>query len=353
MATLKFRVFVPVSCVIALAAAAGFKAEDAMKNCPRRWAAPRRRLANQTEATEDIELVEMAFAMRPMLPSDSEQLVRGMAQLMSRKSLFLRFMRPVDGLSSGELKYLTDLDYWDRFAWALCILVPSNEAPPSQAGSESPLPGGVRELGVAVARYIRVQDTGVGSYNAVRSDPYCAEAAMQAIASSLEASMERSVSSGTPQDGTLQPTAAASAHTAAQAPDTTRQPGNLESSSGDATAQTALLKGFSPVPMPRASVSLPAIHVASPVMAAAGPSHSGPTAPPTPRGKSASATAELAVTVADCFHQCGFATLLLWALSQVAMRHGVRHFVGVSHEDNFKVRKPPQTFARLWLACNV
>lgn len=351
MATLKFKVFVPVSCVISLGTAAGFHPEAAMMGQARRQAAPRRRGSPQVSS---IELVEMPFVLRPMLPTDAQHLLRGMRQLMSKRSLFMRFMRPVDGLNATELAYLTDLDYWDRFAWVLGIILPTScmtEAAAAEAcvGASADF----REIGVGVSRYIRVQDPGAGSYNAVRSDPHCAEAALQTTASSLEDMLQarHQALGGSEGGGTLpqpqQPDTGATAAAAAATHQSAR--GGAAAASTAQTgvsAHTALLKGTF-----RAGVG-PTVGPASrrppslqPIASSGSGTSETQQQPPTPRGKSASATAELAVTVADSFHQCGFATLMLWALSQVAQRHGMQHFVGVSHEDNFKVRSTLQQHA--------
>ncbi len=334
MATLKFKVFVPVQCVVELGTAAGFDAQAAMSGKAQQEAAPRVR-GTASADSQPIKLVEMTFVIRPMLPTDAQHLLRGMRQLMSKHSLFMRFMRPVDGLSSMELAYLTDLDYWDRFAWVLGIILPAACMTPA-AAAEAAMGAShdLREIGIAVARYIRVQDPGAGSYNAVRSHPHCAAAALETIASSLQSMLG---------GGSLPPGGIFTAPAPPSRP--SDAPHEPHARSAQQFQHTALLKGTSrreaksgegggaahaegKAPPPRISVSHPSdtddVHPA----------------PPTPRGKTASTTAELAVTVADCFHQCGFATLLLWALSQVALRHGVKHFVGVSHEDNYKVSEP-------------
>ena len=348
MATLKFKVYVPVGCVESLGAAAGFDAAAAMRGQNVREAAPRRSDA----CSSSIKLVEMPFALRPMLPSDATHLLRGMRQLMSKESLFMRFMRPVDGLSASELAYLTDLDYWDRFAWVLGIILPATCMTPSAAAEASVgASPDLREVGIAVARYIRVQDPGCGSYNAVRSDPHCAEASLQTIASSLEG-MLRAPSAQTPQPDKQTTHSDIGDSIAGDAVGKLGVHLDVGSSLAAAThgaSHTALLKGTRRPGGPHtqhassaAATSLPAhrSNVPGRLSLAISPAASNEAiaaSPPTPRGKSASATAELAVTVADSFHQCGFATLLLWALSQVAQRHGMRHFVGVSHEDNYKV----------------
>jgi len=69
---------------------------------------------------------------------------------LSPESRFLRFFSPLDHLSAAQLRYFTDIDYVDHFAWVATIATPDDPA-----------------LGVGVARYIRS-----------KSDPSAAEAAV-------------------------------------------------------------------------------------------------------------------------------------------------------------------------------
>lgn len=54
--------------------------------------------------------------VRPIRATDKEALVAGLGQL-SDKSTYRRFLRPVTKLSERELKYLTEVDYTNHFAW--------------------------------------------------------------------------------------------------------------------------------------------------------------------------------------------------------------------------------------------
>ncbi len=54
--------------------------------------------------------------IRPIVPEDAPRLAQGMQEL-SPHSRYLRFLRPVDRLSSAELRYLTNVDFVNHFAW--------------------------------------------------------------------------------------------------------------------------------------------------------------------------------------------------------------------------------------------
>lgn len=87
--------------------------------------------------------------LRPIRPTDGPLLVEGFSRL-SPESRFLRFFSPVDHLSESQLRYFTEIDYVDHFAWVAGV---------DQADGTT--------LGVGVARYIRTHD-----------DPTAAEAAV-------------------------------------------------------------------------------------------------------------------------------------------------------------------------------
>jgi RimJ/RimL family protein N-acetyltransferase len=76
--------------------------------------------------------------IRPVTSEDRELLRRGFARL-SDESRLRRFMTPVAELTDEQLDRLTNLDYWDRFAWGAV------------------LPGNPEE-GIGVARYVRLSD---------------------------------------------------------------------------------------------------------------------------------------------------------------------------------------------------
>ena len=77
--------------------------------------------------------------LRPLLPSDRDELARGLER-MSPTSRYQRFHAPVDRFDDAQLRYLTEVDHQDHFAWALLV--------PEQG----------RWAGVAVARWVRLAD---------------------------------------------------------------------------------------------------------------------------------------------------------------------------------------------------
>ncbi|MGH2556204.1 MAG: GNAT family N-acetyltransferase [Actinomycetota bacterium] len=89
-----------------------------------------------------VDRVEMQLrdgtpvTVRPILPADRE-LIRTGFQRLSEESRLRRFLAPISKLSEGQLDYLTNVDYWDHFAWV-----------------------GVRtddpDVGMGVARYVRL-----------------------------------------------------------------------------------------------------------------------------------------------------------------------------------------------------
>lgn len=88
---------------------------------------------------------------RHIRPDDKERLALGMRSL-SPESRFLRFFHHIDHLSSAQLRYLTEVDFEDHFAWIATM----------------PLLEG--EPGVGVGRWIRAAD-----------DPQLAEGAVTVI----------------------------------------------------------------------------------------------------------------------------------------------------------------------------
>jgi len=77
------------------------------------------------------------LSLRPIRPDDGPMLAEGFRRL-SPESRFLRFFSPLDHLSAAQLRYFTDIDYVDHFAWVATIATPNDPA-----------------MGVGVARYIR------------------------------------------------------------------------------------------------------------------------------------------------------------------------------------------------------
>lgn len=53
---------------------------------------------------------------RPITPGDKELLKRGFEEL-SPESRYLRFFRAIEKLSEGQLRYLTEVDFEDHYAW--------------------------------------------------------------------------------------------------------------------------------------------------------------------------------------------------------------------------------------------
>jgi len=76
--------------------------------------------------------------VRPIRPDDKELIRQGFDRL-SPASRYRRFLSPVDELSDAELRYLTEIDYVDHFAWAALRADRPNE-------------------GIGVARYIRLKE---------------------------------------------------------------------------------------------------------------------------------------------------------------------------------------------------
>ena len=60
------------------------------------------------------------LSLRPIRPDDGQMLAEGFRRL-SPESRFLRFFSPLDHLSAAQLRYFTDIDYVDHFAWVATI----------------------------------------------------------------------------------------------------------------------------------------------------------------------------------------------------------------------------------------
>jgi GNAT superfamily N-acetyltransferase len=88
----------------------------------------------------------------PVRPSDRQLIVEAFDRL-SPESRYRRFFAPIKNLSEPLLDYLTRIDYVDHFAW----------------GALAEEPDG-RQVGVGVARYVRLAD-----------DPTAAEAAVTVV----------------------------------------------------------------------------------------------------------------------------------------------------------------------------
>lgn len=88
--------------------------------------------------------------VRPVLPEDKGRIRDGFERL-SPESRYARFFAPVKELQQDQLRFLTEVDYVDHFAW-----VAVKRADP--------------DVGLAVARYVRIED-----------EPHAAEAAITVV----------------------------------------------------------------------------------------------------------------------------------------------------------------------------
>lgn len=79
-----------------------------------------------------------SIEVRPITPGDAETLRSGFDKL-SAESRWRRFLRPVPRLSDREIRYFTDIDYVDHFAWG----AQTTERKPD---------------GIGVARFVRDRD---------------------------------------------------------------------------------------------------------------------------------------------------------------------------------------------------
>ena len=57
---------------------------------------------------------------RPIRPEDKERLSEGMSRL-SPEARYRRFFRHIDYLSRKQLKYLTEVDFENHFAWLVTL----------------------------------------------------------------------------------------------------------------------------------------------------------------------------------------------------------------------------------------
>lgn len=89
--------------------------------------------------------------LRPILPADKALLVEGFRRL-SPESRYRRFMAPIEELTDDQLRFLTEIDYVDHFAW-LAVDLGTNGHP-----------------GIGVSRYVRIPE-----------EPDVAEAAVTVI----------------------------------------------------------------------------------------------------------------------------------------------------------------------------
>lgn len=75
---------------------------------------------------------------RPITPDDKERLQAGFERL-SPESRYRRFFRAIDEFTKADLRYLTEIDYQDHFAWVATL--------PEEPG----------EPGVGVGRWVRLE----------------------------------------------------------------------------------------------------------------------------------------------------------------------------------------------------
>lgn len=76
---------------------------------------------------------------RPIQPEDKALLQEGL-QRLSQETRYMRFFSPIDRFTESQLRYLTEIDYEDHFAWVAVL--------PDEVGTP----------GVGVARWIRLAD---------------------------------------------------------------------------------------------------------------------------------------------------------------------------------------------------
>ena len=115
-------------------------------------------MAVAREPTEPLRFEEIhtrlrdgtRILVRPIRPDDKSALTAGMRRL-SEGSRYRRFMAPIAELSDDQLAHLTEIDYFDHFAWVAVLT-----ARP--------------DVGIGVGRYVRLAD-----------DPQLAEAALTVL----------------------------------------------------------------------------------------------------------------------------------------------------------------------------
>ncbi|NLA37679.1 MAG: hypothetical protein GX868_18600, partial [Actinobacteria bacterium] len=77
-------------------------------------------LATTVTLTDGTELM-----LRPIRPSDREQLAAGFTRL-SPQSRSMRFFSALSSLNERQLTYFTEIDYVDHFAWVAGVKTPDN-----------------------------------------------------------------------------------------------------------------------------------------------------------------------------------------------------------------------------------
>ena len=90
--------------------------------------------------TTDVTLRDgTRVRLRPIVPEDKELLIDGFRRLSAR-SRYWRFMAPIETLSDDQLRFLTEVDHIDHFAWVALDLDAEENS------------------GIGVARYVRAPD---------------------------------------------------------------------------------------------------------------------------------------------------------------------------------------------------
>jgi GNAT superfamily N-acetyltransferase len=98
---------------------------------------------------------------RPIQASDKEALQHGFIQL-SPESRYRRFFRHIDRLSDEQLRYLTEVDYVNHYAW-LAFAVDLPGAPGLGVGRWIRIPGDPEVAEAAITVIDQYQHMGVGS----------------------------------------------------------------------------------------------------------------------------------------------------------------------------------------------
>jgi GNAT superfamily N-acetyltransferase len=91
----------------------------------------------------------LMLGLRPIHPNDKSALLAGFERL-SDESRYQRFLAPMERLTSRQVRYLTEVDHVNHFAWAAGIISEDGE-----------------EIGVGVARYVRDPEDPTGAEIAV------------------------------------------------------------------------------------------------------------------------------------------------------------------------------------------
>lgn len=98
---------------------------------------------------------------RHIRPDDKAQLVAGFEQL-SEESRYRRFFRRIDHLTDEQLRYLTEVDFEDHFAW-IAVLPDLPESPGVAVGRWIRIPGEPDVAESAITVIDAYQGNGLGS----------------------------------------------------------------------------------------------------------------------------------------------------------------------------------------------